>query len=580
MIDVEQLIREFAPKIDQSPIKRTLLTNFLNFWIAKHKFTAFEKEHPNVKNLELIEQALQYLNITYSYRNRDRENIPEHGRLVVVANHPLGCMDAFAIVDSISQIRRDIKIVTNAILSQIKPLEDMFLPVNNMSGKTPDGDINAIEAHLNNEGVVIIFPAGEVSRVQKKGVLDGRWHTGFLRMATETQSPILPIHVDAKNSWLFYLAAGVSDDLAMSLLPREIFKGMNKNFVLSIGEKIPYHIYKDLDLPLKEKALLFKKHLYAIGKGKKGTIKTESGIALPESRTAIKKELNTTELIGQTHDNKDIYLYRFKYDSAVMREIGRLREVAFRAVGEGSGKRRDIDHYDEHYLHIVLWDNTELEIAGAYRLLPTKNAITTKGLESLYTSTLFNYDASMHPYLNEGLELGRSFVQPKYWGKRSLDYLWQGIGAFLSKNPQCRYLFGPVSISQNMPEVAKQMMIYFYSLYYGSTDKCALHKQPYHIPDDVITDLKSLFTGDDIKADFKQLKSIMNNMGSSIPTLYKQYADLCEPGGVQFLDFGIDPDFADCVDGLVLVDSHAIKAKKRARYIESHSLVKDDVGEL
>lgn len=575
MINIEELIRTFAPNIDQSPIKKKVLTKFLNVWIAKHKFTAFEKAHPNVKNLELIEQALQYLNITYSYRNRDRENIPDHGRLVVIANHPLGCMDAFAIVDSISQIRRDIKIVTNAVLSQLQPLADMFLPVNNISGNTPEGQINEIEAHLNNEGVVVIFPAGEVSRVQKKGVYDNRWHTGFLRIASETKSPILPIHVDAKNSWLFYACAGLSDALAMSLLPREIFLSANKNFVLSIGEKISHHIYKELNLPLNEKALLFKKHLYAIGKGKKGTIQTESGIALAEKPRAIKKELKNCELIGQTNDDKDIYLYQHKEDSAVMREIGRLREVAFRAVGEGSGKRRDIDSYDEHYQHIVLWDNSELEIAGAYRILPTADIIKTKGLDALYTSTLFNYDESMQPYLNEGLELGRSFVQPKYWGKRSLDYLWQGIGAFLIRNPQCRYLFGPVSISQAMPETAKQMMIYFYSLYYGTHDKRALHKQPYHIPEDTLSDLKSLFTGNDIRSDFKQLKSIMNNMGCAIPTLYKQYADLCEPGGVQFLDFGLDPDFADCVDGLVMVDSHAIKAKKRARYIESHSLLKD-----
>ena len=173
----------------------------------------------------------------------------------------------------------------------------------------------------------------------------------------------------------------------------------------------------------------------------------------------------------------------------------------------------------------------------------------------------------MEPYLAQGLELGRSFVQPKYWGKRSLDYLWYGIGAFIRKYPKYRYLFGPVSISNSMPKAAKELMVYFYKLYFGGQQMLAPSRSPFALSQSVVEQLKPQFCGDDYKADFAQLKYLLANMGCSIPTLYKQYSELTEQGGVQFLDFGIDVDFADCIDGLVLLDIKKLKAKKRKRYL-------------
>ena len=147
-----------------------------------------------------------------------------------------------------------------------------------------------------------------------------------------------------------------------------------------------------------------------------------------------------------------------------MREIGRLREIAFRAVGEGSGNRRDVDPYDRYYEHLILWDVEDLEIVGAYRLGNTSQMLEAE--QALYTQSLFNYTEQMTPYFDNGLELGRSFVQPKYWGKRSLDYLWYGIGAYLKKHPKIRYLFGPVTLSNSMPKAAKDLLVYFYKLHF------------------------------------------------------------------------------------------------------------------
>lgn len=176
----------------------------------------------------------------------------------------------------------------------------------------------------------------------------------------------------------------------------------------------------------------------------------------------------------------------------------------------------------------------------------------------------------MNPYLDHGVELGRSFVQPKYWGKRSLDYLWFGIGAYLAKNPEIRYLFGPVTISNAIPAQAKDLLIYFYRLYFGTSSDFAKSKRPFQLTEQQREEFAQQFTGNNYTTDLKQLKSMLNHFGTSIPTLYKQYTELCEEGGVSFLDFGVDPDFSDCIDGLVLVDVTKIKARRAQRYIQSH----------
>jgi hypothetical protein len=189
------------------------------------------------------------------------------------------------------------------------------------------------------------------------------------------------------------------------------------------------------------------------------------------------------------------------------------------------------------------------------------------GIEGLYTASLFQYSATMQDYLAQGLELGRSFVQPKYWGKRSLDYLWFGIGAYLKLNPHIRYLFGGVSISNQYPKAARDLLVYFYSLYFAVEDGKAQANNPYQLDYQTFAQMDDLFDGNNYQEDFVQLKCLLANMGLTVPTLYKQYSELTENGGVEFLCFGIDPDFANCLDGLVLVDMTKLKAQKRQRYL-------------
>lgn len=296
-------------------------------------------------------------------------------------------------------------------------------------------------------------------------------------------------------------------------------------------------------------------------------------IAEPEPRDILKKEISSCELLGETHDNKSIYLYRpnaVQGHTTLLNEIGRLREEAFRLVGEGTGLARDVDHYDLYYMHIILWDDVDQQIVGAYRLCRTEYFYTTPQ-KPIYTSSLFNYTANAKTILSAGLELGRSFVQERYWGSRSLDYLWSGIAAFLRRHPEYRYLLGAVSISNDLSLPAKELLVGFYRKYYGyqSHQKDAEKiqcKQPFIMSDKGQVHFDELFHQLDHKQGFKVLKKQLRYLGYAVPMLYKQYTELTEKGGTEFLGFNIDPDFNDCIDGLVVVDITQITKLKKKRY--------------
>lgn len=271
-------------------------------------------------------------------------------------------------------------------------------------------------------------------------------------------------------------------------------------------------------------------------------------------------------MLGETLDGKSIIVYESEVENCVIKEIGRLREISFRHVGEGTGKKRDIDGYDFYYKHLIIWDNETLEIAGAYRIGDCREIIEDFDQEGLYTTTLFDFKEDFASYFEHGLELGRSFVQPKYWNSRALDYLWQGLGAYVKYHSHIQYLFGPVSMSQNFGAKAQALLIYFYSHYFKAKFDLVKHKEPYRISSELKRYCRTVFSGNDYKSDLRRLKEELGYMGYMIPTLYKQYAGLCEKGGVAFHDFGHDKQFNDCIDGFILVDLKLLKESKRKRY--------------
>lgn len=537
----------------------------------------FFKEHPHLKGVEFVEQILQHFEFSFQTPWNEKERIPTEGRLVIVANHPLGTLDAAAVFKLVSDVRSDVRVVVDEGVHEMAALSPITLPCERYSEKNAKTRNVALKEHLEREGVLIFFPSEELSRIRPGGVIDTKWRRDFLDIALELNAPVLPLYIDASNSALFYSVSAIYKPLSTMMLVPEMYKQTRKTVAIRVGKIVIHETFAKSGLPVKTQVKLFKKHLYKIGKGKSGIWQTQSPVAHPESRQTLKQLIATQPRLGETSDNKQIFLYKNEGSCSMLREIGRLREIAFRAVGEGTGERRDIDHYDSAYSQLVLWDENELEIVGAYRLGNAKEIIEQQGISGLYSASLFEYDESMLPLLKQGAELGRSFVQPKYWGKRSLDYLWYGIGSYLSKHPEVKYLYGPVSISNDMPKAAKDLLVYFFTLYFGSFDKTdsrpmAVSKHPYLLSNDLLESLSQNFSGTDYKDDFVILKNILSNMGCSVPTLYKQYSDLCEPGGLKFLGFGVDPDFGDCIDGLVMVEVSKIKEKKRKRYIPEQQL--------
>jgi len=236
-------------------------------------------------------------------------------------------------------------------------------------------------------------------------------------------------------------------------------------------------------------------------------------------------------------------------------------------VAEGTGLRRDLDRYDVWYRHVVLWDDSASAIAGAYRLGEARRILSERGRDGLYSASLFDYSPRATNLLRSAVELGRSFVHPDYQGGRSLDYLWQGIGAYLQAYPEVRYLIGPVSLSVSLGEVARSWIVHFHQHYYGDSEGLASARNPYRVDPAVALRAAELWKGRDVRAGLIELKRQLAALGASLPMLYKQYADVCEPEGVRFLAFGVDPAFGHCVDGLVCLDLTRIKASKKGRYL-------------
>lgn len=565
MFSLDSVLDDLWPQARPAPWQKSLLKRLF----YEDEFQQFAAAHRHLKGLDMVEQVLEHLDILCTVSARDLEQIPEHGPLVIIANHPTGTLDGLALLYAVSRVRRDVKVVTNRMLTHLEPLSSLFIPVDNMGGRTAKSSLVQMEQHLQNAGVLIFFPAGEVSRPTRKGIRDKKWHSGFIKLAGKLRVPLLPVHIQAHNSLLFYASTLVSPTLSMLLLMQQMFRRRHSQLPIKIGQQIAWHHWHSATLSSREMAEQCRQHVMRLGKGVPGVFKTQCAIARPEDRATLKRALAQAESLGKTSDGKTIYLWQRngQEDAPLLRELGRLREIAFRAVEEGSGKRRDTDSYDDDYLHLILWDEDDLEIVGAYRFMPTAMQIEKRGVEGLYSYSLFHYDDKMQDVLEHGIELGRSFIQPRYWGRRGLDYLWSGIGAYLTRYPHYRYLFGPVSISGGLPPAARDLLVAFYRLWFPATHPLAASRQPYPAS---LPDVLAQFGGVDYVDDLTKLKSLLGNLGCGIPPLYKQYSELCEPGGVQFIDFGSDPAFNNCVDGLVLVDLCYLKANRYQRYIEVH----------
>ena len=568
MIDVEKMITSKYPKLKNSKLVKTAIKKFSDSVIHQDEINDFVVKHTHLGSFEFVDEVLEYFNFKYTTTDKDIENIPSSGRVVIIANHPLGALDSFALIKLVSKVRKDIKIVANDFLKEFSVIDSLLIHINNFQARQKREAIENIHNALDEDMALIIFPSGEVSRASSTGIKDKKWQKGFLKFAYRSNSPILPVFISGKNSKTFYSLSAINKKLSTLLLSNEMFKQRDKIIDITIGELIPYENIIPKGLEQSQIIELYKKQVYNLQK-KKSFFLTQKAIAHPEDRRDLKKELNKSQLLGATKDNKKIYLYSSSdKNSSLLNEIGRLREISFRKVGEGINKKRDIDKYDRYYKHIVLWDEENLEVVGAYRIAECKEILKEQGKDALYITTLFKLSDGFDKYLDNSIELGRSFVQPKYWGSRALDYLWQGIGAYLSKNPDIRYLYGAVSLSATYSKAAKDTILHFFDKNFHDEDTLVDAKLPYNFRSDKDLNeaLRYEFNLPTYKENFKNLKQSLSIMDTSVPVLYKQYSDLCEDGGIKFCAYNIDPDFSNCVDSFILVDINSIKKTHRKRY--------------
>ncbi len=573
MINIERAVNEKFPSFASKPdLIRKPTISLLRRIIHEPQINEFLDANQDAEGLEFINRVFEYFNFSYTVTERDRQNIPAIGRVVIFANHPIGSLDGLAIIKLICEVRPDVKILANDLLNHFSALNRYLIPLDNMTGGSARKSYKQVLKSLEHEEAIIVFPAGEVSRAHATGVKDNRWLPGFLNFARRAKAPLLPVHINAKNSLLFYSASMVYKPLGTALLAHEMFKQRSRVIKFRIGEPIPSESLETKGLHDRTLVKRLKRHLYKIGRRQSPLFETVKTIAHPEDRQQILAELNNAESLGETRDGNRIYLVDYSPNSSVINEIGRLRELAFRKVGEGTGCKRDLDKFDQYYKHLVLWDSKNLEIAGAYRLGIGKEILANHGMKGFYTSTLYKFEHDFEKYLQYGVELGRSFVNPNYWGKASLDYLWQGIGSYLAHNQDIRYLIGPVSMSADYPKELKDMLAHFYRTYHKSPETMAEAFHPYLLSEETIENLNGFFNNLERDDAFDKMQSQFKAMGHRLPVLFKQYAAIFEDGGFTSLVFSVDPDFGDCLDGLCMADITRLKIAKRKRYIDETTL--------
>lgn len=575
MLDIEKAYKQnFSKAIKHFP------KSVNNFIIARLKKIFHEKTYNEIyeknyylKGLEFVDSMLELLHIEYTIKPNELKNIPSTGKILVIANHITGASDAFALVQLIASARENkkVRLMVNGMLMGVTQASNIIIPVDNITGVITKTSLKTINEALDNEEAVVIFPAGVVNRLSFHGIKDIPWKASFLKIAKRNNCPILPIKIKGRNTLLFYFISLILPKKLSGLLmlPREFaIAGEMKPLAFTIGRVIPVSSFTDKNISIAEYIKLFYAHLYALGTKKKSLFKTETTIASAYNKTLLKEEVDNAEVLGHTLDGTKIILAEAKNAPFLIQELGRIREVSFRAIGGGTGGARDNDLYDNYYKHLILWDEENLEIVGAYRIGEIAQIIKDRGIKALYTYNLCNFNEHFQDYYNNSVELGRSFVQPKYWGIRGLDNLWQGVGAYLAKNPHIIYTYGTVTINADTPKQAIAALVYFYSFHFVCETNMMSAKTPYFMSDEQKQEFDMLFKDKSYKDGFAVLKKYLKDLGTSIPTLFKQYVELYDEGAVRFFDFSVNEKLHGVVEGFIIADNSRMKEAKRKRYIK------------
>ena len=568
MFDFQDLLTHYQPAFTSRwSTSARLLGSLLGFVFGQKIFEQFERTHPESEGLPFPAAVLRFLTFQFEINQVELSNIPKQGQVIIIANHPLGSLDGIGLLDAVLSIRPDAKIVVNELLMHIERLQPFALPVDNMSNQTSREQLRAIQSHLLGDGALIMFPAGEVSRWRLSGIRDGQWNSSFVRLALRHRAPIVPVLIRGRNSRFFYGLSFFMKPLSTAWLIREMFKHRNARISAHVVSPSSYTVLAEKQKPAQGVADEIITQVYSLSEACDLPSPPPHPIAKPESRECLEKDLKQCQSLGTTPDGKGLFLTTQTQSPAIVREIARLREATFRPVGEGSGYERDTDQFDLHYHHLFIWSYDDRDIVGAYRLGDAGKLMEQAGVAGLYTHTLFHFSPAMNSYLEYGLELGRSFVQPKYQNRYALEYLWQGIGAFVQERPKIRYLFGSASISARYGHEATARIAHFYKTHVNQLPVDVSPRTPFCVSDSLEMQLTNEMPGNDYQTDLTTLQSALAAQNLTIPLLFKHYSQATSKDGVSFSAFNVDPAFGDCVDAFVIADLTRLLPKKKRRYL-------------
>jgi putative hemolysin len=544
--------------------------------------SGYESLPRGLSSLAFANVAMNYLNVKTQVVSGDIRSIPTEGATVVVANHPFGGIEGVILARMLQQIRPDVRIMANSMLERIPELSETFIGVNpyGHSRATRENIKPVREAlrWLQGGGLLVVFPAGDVSRWRplEGAVRDERWDASIVRLIRRTGANVVPLFFEGRNSALFHGLGLLHPIFRSMMLAREL---ANKR-----GQLIPMHVGKLIDNRKlqsitgdDEAARYLRLRTYLLSKTHAEESKQEpereaTGLDGEPMADAVEPALMAREVAelpaGQLLNESGslgVYYAHAEQIPWTLQEIGRLREITFRTVGEGSGKSSDIDLYDSYYLHLFIWNREKQEVVGAYRLGLADEIYKKYGKKGLYSYSLFRYSKRLLKAINPAIELGRSFVRSEY--QRSftpLLLLWKGIGQFVVNHPRYTVLFGPVSISNDYSSSSQQLLIDFLKAnnYDEQLSRMIRPRSPYRGEFKPVwkkTDLAGLGSIDNVS----ELVAMQEADDKGVPILIKQYLKL----GGRLLGFNVDRDFNDCIDGLIMVDLTHTEPKVLQKYM-------------
>ncbi|WP_405199907.1 GNAT family N-acyltransferase [Christiangramia sp. LLG6405-1] len=538
------------------------------------KLSRINREYDKRKNLngiEFIDSILNEFEIDFDIPEKDLKRIPKDGAFITVSNHPLGGIDGMILMNLVLEKRPDYKVIANFLLHRLDPLKPYILPVNpfedHKDARSSLGGMKRSIAHLKAGNALGIFPAGEVSTSKDKHlIVDKPWEPSAMKLIQKSKVPVLPIYFHAKNSVFFYRLASMSDVLRTAKLPSEMLSQKRRKIKVRIGHPISVEDQKEhTNLEAYTAFLRRKTYMLANVFEKKNLLsKLPRTLKIPRSPKDVAEETNSELMSLEVENcrrmdkrllqskNYEVFLAKREVIPNILNEIGRLREITFREVGEGTNKSVDLDKFDDHYHHLFLWDREAEKIAGAYRMGMGNEIFAAHGIDGFYLQDLFGFEPELYKMMSESIEMGRAFIIKEYQLKpMPLFLLWKGIVHCTLRFPEHKYLIGGVTISDKFSNFSKSLMIEFMkSNYYDPYVAQYVHpKKEFKVK---LVDADKDLVFDESEADLNKFDRIIDELEPEnlrLPVLIKKYIKQ----NAKVVAFNVDPLFNDAVDGLMYI---------------------------